>query len=65
MTHDDEHDHHRHDHGHTHGHVHGHTHDGLGGRFGAALREVFAPHSHDAADSIDDALESAPPASAR
>ena len=39
---------HRHDHGHTHG----------GGRIGAALREVFAPHSHDACDSIDGALES-------
>lgn len=29
-----------------------------GGRFGAALREIFAPHSHAAADSIDGALES-------
>ena len=58
MTHDDEHTTTGHDHGHTHGHVHGHSHDGLGGRFGAALREVFAPHSHDASDSIDGALES-------
>ncbi|NGP08376.1 cation transporter [Rhodococcus sp. 14C212] len=40
---------------HTHGHGHGH---GRGGRWGAAVREVFAPHSHDAADSVDDALES-------
>ena len=44
------------DHGHGHGHGHGHA--GWGGRFGAAMREVFAPHSHDAADSIDGALES-------
>jgi len=49
---------HRHGHGHDHGHGHGHGHDVRGGRFGAALREVFAPHSHDASDSIDGALES-------
>jgi cation diffusion facilitator family transporter len=50
-----------HEPGHTpleHGHDHDHGHDGRGGRFGAALREVFAPHSHDASDSIDGALES-------
>ena len=41
-----------------HGHGHGHSHDGRGGRLGAAVREVFAPHSHDASDSIDGALES-------
>ncbi len=45
-------------HGHDHDHDHGHSHDGWGGKFGAAVREVFAPHSHDAAASIDDALES-------
>jgi cation diffusion facilitator family transporter len=51
-------------------HQNEHTHDqgtgddydhgpgGRGGRIGAALREVFAPHSHDASDSIDGALES-------
>jgi cation diffusion facilitator family transporter len=52
MTHEDEHK--------TAGHDHrpGHSHDGRGGRFGAAVREVFAPHSHDASDSIDGALES-------
>ncbi|MHA4850492.1 cation diffusion facilitator family transporter [Rhodococcus sp. MSC1_016] len=44
-------------HTHGHGHGHGHGHEG-GGRFRAAVREVFAPHSHDAADSVDDALES-------
>lgn len=49
MTHDP----HRHHH-----HEHPHNHDGPGGKIGAALREVFAPHSHDAGDSIDGALES-------
>ncbi|MDT5336971.1 MAG: hypothetical protein QOD90_2476 [Mycobacterium sp.] len=49
--------------GHNHASVHdhdghGHSHDGWGGKFGAAIREVFAPHSHDASDSIDGALES-------
>jgi cation diffusion facilitator family transporter len=48
----------RHGHGHDHAHGHGHSHNARGGRFGAALREVFAPHSHDASDSIDGALES-------
>jgi cation diffusion facilitator family transporter len=47
-----------HNHGHDHGHPHGHSHDGRGGRIGTMLREVFAPHSHDASDSIDGALES-------
>jgi cation diffusion facilitator family transporter len=48
-----------HEHGHGHGgHSHGHSHGGWRGRVGAAVREVFAPHSHDASDSIDDALES-------
>ena len=51
-----------HDHGdhrhlpHAHGAA-GHDHDHPGGLRGA-LREIFRPHSHDAADSIDDALES-------
>ncbi|BBY31390.1 cation diffusion facilitator family transporter [Mycolicibacterium sediminis] len=36
---------------------HGHDHD-HGGGLRAAVREVFAPHSHDASDSIDGALES-------
>ncbi|MGE0220420.1 cation diffusion facilitator family transporter [Mycolicibacterium sp.] len=39
----------------VHGHHH-HDHD-HGGSIRSALREVFAPHSHDASDSIDDALE--------
>ncbi|MCB0926060.1 MAG: cation transporter [Mycobacterium sp.] len=43
----------------THGHHHrGHDHDGHGHGPLAALREVFLPHSHDAADSIDGALQS-------
>src|SRR5215204_3152942 len=53
---------HSHDHGsgHDHSHDYGHRHSlgGRGGKIGAALREVFAPHSHDASDSIDGALES-------
>jgi cation diffusion facilitator family transporter len=56
MTHEPSATPHEHEHGHEHGH--GHSHDGRGGKFGAALREVFAPHSHDASDSIDGALES-------
>ncbi|KAA0095386.1 cation transporter [Mycolicibacterium sp. P1-18] len=43
---------------HHHHHDHDHHHDGWAGSFGSAVREVFAPHGHDAADSIDDALES-------
>jgi len=56
MTHEPSATPHEHEHGHEHGH--GHSQDGRGGKFGAALREVFAPHSHDASDSIDGALES-------
>ncbi|HWH30609.1 MAG TPA: cation diffusion facilitator family transporter [Mycobacteriales bacterium] len=41
-----------HGHGPDHGHDHGHP-SGLLAR----LRELVAPHSHDAADSVDDALE--------
>jgi cation diffusion facilitator family transporter len=49
-----EHDH-QHDHEHDHEHDHAHQHDhGLWG----ALRHALTPHSHDAADSIDSALES-------
>jgi len=46
--------HHHDDHGHDH-HSHGHHH---GGGLLGAVRDVFAPHSHDPADSVDDALES-------
>jgi cation diffusion facilitator family transporter len=45
-----------HDHGAPRGHDH--RHGGRGGRIGAARREVFVPHGHDASDSIDGALES-------
>ena len=43
------HDHHDHDQPHDHGHSHG---------IWGAVRGIFAPHSHDAADSLDSALES-------
>ena len=43
-------------HGHSHG-EHGHDHEHPKGLRGA-IKEIFAPHSHDAADSLDDALES-------
>jgi cation diffusion facilitator family transporter len=46
---------HRHTHGGEYGHSHGHDHrEGLRG----VITEIFAPHSHDAADSVDNALES-------
>lgn len=46
---------HEHEQAASHSHAHSHSHGtGLKGW----LREVFVPHSHDAADSIDDALES-------
>jgi cation diffusion facilitator family transporter len=49
------HHHHHHDHDHHHDHPHDHSHShGIWG----AVRGVFAPHSHDAADSLDSALES-------
>lgn len=62
--HDHGHDHgHSHDddrtHGHNHGHEHGHDHDGHHHHSGFKgwLFELFVPHTHDAADSIDDAME--------
>ena len=57
-------DHGQADHGHGHGHGHGHAAPGQGHAHGhrhgpvAFVREIFAPHSHDATDSIDDALTS-------
>ena len=44
-----------HDHG-PHGHDHDHDHEHPGGIRGF-LQSVFRPHSHDAADSVDSALE--------
>lgn len=65
-SHDHGHDHdHGSDHGHSHGHGSGQGHDhGSGhghshpGGLRGAVREIFRPHSHDAADSTDSALES-------
>jgi cation diffusion facilitator family transporter len=63
MTHDTDptrHDHgldHDHTHGHRHDHDHDHDHDHPKGLLGV-IKEIFAPHSHDASDSIDGALES-------
>src|SRR4051812_6812560 len=45
-------------HGSGHDRGRGHSHEGWGGTFGAAIREAFSPHSHDASDSIDGALQS-------
>jgi cation diffusion facilitator family transporter len=44
-------------HGHSHHYRHGHHHDHSRGLRGA-VEEVFAPHSHDAVESVDCALES-------
>jgi cation diffusion facilitator family transporter len=44
-------------HGHDHDHTHDHGHPHEGGLSGV-IKEIFAPHSHDAADSVDSALES-------
>src|SRR5438094_7533713 len=49
----EEHGHHHHDHDHRHEHGHlDHSHK----RPWSALTHFFKPHSHDAADSIDDAM---------
>lgn len=45
------------DHSHDHDHDHDHSHEHPKGLRGA-VKEIFAPHSHDAADSFDSALES-------
>jgi cation diffusion facilitator family transporter len=57
MAHDHDHDHgHDHDdHGHDHGHGEAHAHPAAtGGR--SKLEHLLQPHSHDSADSVDDAL---------
>lgn len=51
--HDHTHEHHEHTHEHDHTHGHEHPHGGVRGFF----YDLFVPHTHDAADSIDDALE--------
>jgi cation diffusion facilitator family transporter len=43
------------DHGHLHGHDRDHDHPK---RLRGAIKEIFAPHSHDVADSVDNELES-------
>jgi cation diffusion facilitator family transporter len=47
------HDGHEHPHDHDHQHDHDHPHGGLRG----FLHHLFVPHSHDASDKVDDALE--------
>ncbi|MFC7241613.1 cation diffusion facilitator family transporter [Catellatospora aurea] len=60
--HDHQHDHEGHDHeGHDHdGHDHGHDHASVGllSRLKHQLGHLFSPHSHDAADKVDSAMES-------
>jgi cation diffusion facilitator family transporter len=51
-----EHTHHEHTHEHSHEHEHAHAHAHPRGLRGA-LHGLFVPHTHDASDSIDDALE--------
>src|SRR6202045_3574407 len=46
-----------HDHGHGSAHGHSHDHDHPKGLRGV-ITGIFSPHSHDASDSIDGALES-------
>jgi cation diffusion facilitator family transporter len=47
---------HSHSHSHSHSHDDGHDHDHASGLRGF-LVHLFVPHTHDAADSVDDALE--------
>ncbi len=59
MTHPTSHDHDQHSHDYDtygHDHDHAHEHDHAGGLRGF-LMDFFKPHSHDAADSVDSALE--------
>ncbi|MCU1424515.1 MAG: cation transporter [Microbacteriaceae bacterium] len=57
----DQHAHREHDHNHEHEHEHEHEHGEHGHTHPTGVRGflhgLFVPHSHDAADSIDDALE--------
>ncbi|MDQ1571290.1 MAG: hypothetical protein QOF79_1964, partial [Actinomycetota bacterium] len=62
MTAQPDHDHHHHDHDHSHDdHGHEHPHGSSGHSHPTGIKGffygLFVPHSHDAADSIDDALE--------
>lgn len=51
-----DHDAHGHPDEHGHAHDHGHAHEHRGGLVGF-VKDLFVPHTHDAADSVDDALE--------
>jgi cation diffusion facilitator family transporter len=54
--HQDEHDHEQYDdHDHDHEHAHDHEHEHSGSPLGW-LKDLLRPHSHDASDSVDDAL---------
>ena len=57
--HDHQHEHHGHGHEHNHhdSHDHEHGHDHPHGGIKGFLYDLFVPHTHDAADSVDDALE--------
>ena len=50
--------HHDHDHSHVHDHEHGHRHgNGAFSRLRHGAAHWFTPHSHDAGDKVDSALE--------
>lgn len=52
---------HSHDHGHDHDHDHGHSHghgEGRWSRWKHQVTHVVKPHSHEAADKVDSAMES-------
>ncbi|HEY5832422.1 cation diffusion facilitator family transporter [Streptomyces sp.] len=54
-----DHDGHGHDHGHDHGHGHDHPHGGSAlVRWKHRIAHVVKPHSHEAADKVDSAMES-------
>ena len=46
-----------HEHGHDHAHPHEHGHDHPHGGVKGFLYDLFVPHTHDAANAVDDALE--------
>ncbi|EFL21551.1 cation efflux system protein [Streptomyces himastatinicus ATCC 53653] len=54
---------HKHDHGHDHGHGHGHDHDhghhqSRWSQWKYQITHIVKPHSHEAADKVDSAMES-------
>jgi cation diffusion facilitator family transporter len=57
MAHDHDHEH-DHDHDHDHDHGHGHEHPPRTRSLGQRVRHLLTPHSHDAADKVDPAMES-------